>query len=152
MASSSAAPRLLRIFPTTFPFLDFRAATYPAQVCSSLKIGFSGIPLSAARTLFLASTSKVEWVDLLLFDLVIGGIEGTLTSPLEFLPSEPVEIELLNDVVELLKPLEKRFDSIFTGDAGRNPPFLSTSVWTWIDFKVLQLKDVKGTARAGFDK
>jgi hypothetical protein len=57
--------------------------------------------------------------------------------------------ELLKEVVELLKPLLRKLESIFTGDGGRKDLDLSPSAVIRIDFKTFEYNERKGPVKAG---
>lgn len=86
----------------------------------------------------------MEWVDLLLLVLVMGGagpIEGILPRRgvrwgLGGLPC--ADPELVKEVVELLKPPLRKLESILTGDGGRNDLDLSPSTDIRIDLKIFE--------------
>jgi hypothetical protein len=55
----------------------------------------------------------------------------------------------LREVVELLNPLLRKLESIFTGDGGRKDFGFSPSLRTRMDLRIFEWNEVKGAVRAG---
>jgi hypothetical protein len=110
---------------------------YPVNVSSKRTREFIGLLSSAAaRTLFLPSTSCMEWVDLLLFVLaIVGAIFGMLpnTGVRDCFDKDP---ELLKDDVELLNPEPRKLESILAGEGGLNDRGLSPSSTACMDLRI----------------